>query len=551
MSSPENGILHVRKTNKGFHVEIEIGTKKMPVPNYEVDESMDGKPCEVLRDKGSIIEIIIDNVPLKKKEVQQPSSNRPDYRPQQGSGNSGNPPGNIGPKCLFTSLRTQAHNVLIQKLPKDETGSFKERTGDFGQRRECSQKAALDLILEGNWIPYTIIVKLNPAVTKGMTIEETKQLDFMIKGLFRMAWIKHAKNIEFRRLLGTNKKMWHTWRGNQVPEILRHPMHLQDLPLAWESNLYFKVMDSQILTEFNNGNKLGLTDIGKDDYFLLINIRDYIFNRNTTNLSSVALSIIAETTSLFSNVIYKKPSTAFPKGKILDKYKLSIGNTIVRMNLEYAKEMVSLSYEPGSLNATLKTLYDPNEKFVQDILLNIYNYKADMIKLGKNGISDAYAFNIFEFLPTEDGKRYIQRCLLIDNVRGVFCRAVSYLDRHNQTKYAKEIFENNHIEFYFENFMSTLLYEPKEHYDAHGFYANQLGREKQGKYQLDPLHPSLKESTKIRGLAPKKTELIIQCDLQETKFQSILAQAIQLINLGFFRIGGLKSRGFGMLLMEP
>ena len=67
---PEKGKLIVKKFKKGYRGQIEINGKIMPVPSFYVfkDNSLNGKECEVIREKGQIKKIIVDGEELPKKQ---------------------------------------------------------------------------------------------------------------------------------------------------------------------------------------------------------------------------------------------------------------------------------------------------------------------------------------------------------------------------------------------------------------------------------------------------------------------------------------------------
>lgn len=70
----EKGKIIIKKSRKGFHGQIEIGGKKMPVPPfYEFkDDTLNGRECKLEREKGQIKKITVDDseLPRKAKEMQ-------------------------------------------------------------------------------------------------------------------------------------------------------------------------------------------------------------------------------------------------------------------------------------------------------------------------------------------------------------------------------------------------------------------------------------------------------------------------------------------------
>ena len=70
MKMSERGKLIIQKFKKGYRGQIEINGKIMPVPSFYVfkDDSLNGKECEVTREKGQIKKIIVDGEELPKKQ---------------------------------------------------------------------------------------------------------------------------------------------------------------------------------------------------------------------------------------------------------------------------------------------------------------------------------------------------------------------------------------------------------------------------------------------------------------------------------------------------
>lgn len=479
---------------------------------------------------------------------------------------------------LIQNLQDTIGDILQQRLPEIEATSSSRGNvkPDYGITRESRQKIAVDVIRECPWHPYLMVAEIQPEITRRMNSAEKKELDFMMKGLFRLAWLyqNEAGNLAFRRLLGTNKKYWHNWRSVASRQRRSDPRGLllenseEDIlegdhsryPTSWESAFYFKVMSAPELREYlqeNNGEgrfNQPLGQIQEGRYYTLINGRNFsladYFGGDDISSMDLAREVIENATGLFGQFLFdsKYKFYRISVNQWPATFALTIHPTVVRMNSEYAREMVELCFQKQGNRAVKKRLTKPEEQFVQSVLVNHYQYSENLIKVGKYGISDAYAFNTFDFIKGEQGDREIRRCLLIDNIRGAIRRATHFLLGDNESeRRAKGLFSANKIDLFFEDYRSTLLYEKNEHHDCNVYYANQAGRGS----------PLDKQRTKIRGLGKKQSELIIELNGSEERiaqsildsptFGELICHAIDLINLGFFRIGGMKSRGLGMI----
>lgn len=117
----EKGKIIVQKSKKGFAGFIEISTKKMPIPSsYEMkDDSLNGKECEVEREKGQIKKIVVDGRILPQKSTgiphlssQKRYSSRSEYIQQK----------------TQTSTQQDKWAINNTKLPKDTRDTIQNST---------------------------------------------------------------------------------------------------------------------------------------------------------------------------------------------------------------------------------------------------------------------------------------------------------------------------------------------------------------------------------------------------------------------------------------
>jgi len=81
----EKGVLTVRKAKKGFHVEVEVGGKKITLSDYKhafEDDSLNGKECEIERSEGRVQRLFIDGKEYPRKAGSQQQKDG-GYRQQQ------------------------------------------------------------------------------------------------------------------------------------------------------------------------------------------------------------------------------------------------------------------------------------------------------------------------------------------------------------------------------------------------------------------------------------------------------------------------------------
>jgi len=213
----ESGKIIIRKSKKGKLIfEVDIGAKKpMAIPNfYDLkDDTLNGKSCDVFREKGQIKKILVDNKEISKRNSNDTRSQNKFNQPKKNFQNKKNHNQGYKIKDSFDIEKT--------KVPKDTRAVLKDFKFIDNFHLKLNKFARFDIsdikkLNEEKFIFYrnkakdldNIEIKAN--FGKFDFEKNIKNQESIIKTIFKDNYYKQDLKTDYRLLIGAEQSIYET-----------------------------------------------------------------------------------------------------------------------------------------------------------------------------------------------------------------------------------------------------------------------------------------------------------------------------------------------------